>query len=548
MSVLVTSGAGIVLALSFALLWQRRFGGMLVVLALQNLVVAIVAAGHGLWSVAAVELLWGAVALPWLLSRRPNPRPLPPAGETGLLAAGATLAAVSLPLGAVGAGLAVALLGGLLLAARPQGGIQVVGLGTLQAGIVLAGIAAGAELVLLAAPCLPALALAAGVEGGLATPDINRRARDLSSPARLLALLDFAGCGVLLLLACGLPWFAGTALGPWRLDPIGILAAVLVSLLACLLRWPATAVGSRGGLAVAAPDAAAPQATLPLRGTLVTAGAFVAVLADRPVLAWTGLAIATTATVATASPRQARLAGLGLGLTLFGSVTLSAAALPAGVTLLVGLACLAAAGPELAGLAALLLLRVRASLGPVHGLDALLIAAGLLALLIAIGGLASPSGSSRGSRQATRLPMLATLGQAGVAVFAFGLHTPEASFAAVLQLVLLVLTRLALELSASDGLPRVVALAGLAGLPPFGLFPSLALLLAATTARATWLMPPLLVGLAALGWLVLRGVPAGPYRLRPTIAWLPLVAVLVLGLMMPGPVGAGLHLVAEQLP
>ena len=297
-------------------------------------------------------------------------------------------------------------------------------------------------------------------------------------------------------MSCGLPWFAGTVAGPGRLDPIGVLAAILVSLLVWLLRWPAFARLTGHASGVAREDGPMPHPVLPLGGTLTTAGACVAVLADRPILAWTGLVLATAASVAAVSPRQTRLAGLGLGLVLFGNVTASAAARPAGVTLLVGLACLAAISPELAGLAALLLLRMRVTLGAVPGLDPLLIAAGLLALAIAITGLARP--------RPNRLATLATLGQGGVAVFALGLHAPDASFAAVLQLVLLVLTRLALELAPSEGLPRLVALAGMAGLPPFGLFPSLALLLAATAAHAIWLMLPLLAGLAALGWLVLR--------------------------------------------
>lgn len=521
MSILAESGDGALLALSFALLWQRRLPGMLAILALQGVVAALLAAQAGAWPLASIELVWGAAGLPWLLSRTPASPPWP-ATTVASLAAGAALGAVCLPIGAAGLGLAVSLLAGLLIALRPDPKVLVAGLGSLQAGVVAAGLASGTGgPSLLAAPVLPALGLVlCGAGAGFPVQPVRAVCRILSAAVTELAYADFVLCLLLTLFACALPWLGGMVPGPWRFDPVGILAAVLVSLTVCALRWPARV-----------------QHAAPL-GIIVTLGAFVAVLADRPVLAWAGLAVAGTA--AAAGSRHGRIAGIGLGLTLFGSITLHGATLPACVTMLVGLGCLAAVSPELTALALLFLLRLRGELGPLAGIDPLLIAAGLLALLLAVTGLTTT--------RPARLPVLATLGQAGVAVFALGLDVPQARFVAVLHLVLLVLTRLALDLAPEGGLPSTAALAGLAGLPPFGLFPSLALLLVATTAQAPLLLVPLVAGLAALGWPVLRAMPPGRWRLTPSPAWLPLAAALLIGLILPGPLGAGLHLVAEQLP
>ena len=89
------------------------------------------------------------------------------------------------------------------------------------------------------------------------------------------------------------------------------------------------------------------------------------------------------------------------------------------------------------------LLRLRMELGAVPGLDSLLIVAGLLALLLALTAPGTPG-----------LGRADDAGKGGVAVFALGLDVPEARLAAVLQLVLLVLARLALELAPEDGLLR----------------------------------------------------------------------------------------------
>ena len=603
---LAESAGGVALALSFALLWQRRLPGALTVLALQSAVVALAAAGQAGWPLALAELGWGAVGLPWLLSRTPAPPMRVAAAGAGIFAAAAALTAVALSLGRIGPGLAELLLGVLFVAVRPGPAMLVAGLSSLQNGVALAGLACGGGAALLTAPLLPAVVLGwfwarrlsrpsqsplsqpppsqsppsqpppswrakaryprlpsardgEGVDGGpspamtgatgaaatgeaatgeamtgpaatggltASPPAVTGEKPPAPTLAAWLKLVDFAACLLLLLLSCALPWL-GALPGPWRLDPFGILAAILVSLVAASLRWPGP---GRGG-------------PVRLGGCIIAAGALLAVLAGTLPLVWIGLAIAASGAVAAASARHRRLAGLGLGFALFGSLTLPAEPLPAAAVLLVGLACLGSLTPEFSALAALLVLRLRGLLVGVPdtaGLDPLLLAAGGLALLVAVGGLAT-------ARADRRLPAFAMLGQTGVAVFALGVDTPEATFAAVLQVTLLALTRLALELAPAAGLPRMAALAGLAGLPPFGLFPSLALLLAATASGSPGLLLPLTAGLAALAWLVLRQLPAGPYRVRPELAWLPLAALLLFGFAMPGPLDASLRLVAGAL-
>jgi hydrogenase-4 component F len=157
------------------------------------------------------------------------------------------------------------------------------------------------------------------------------------------------------------------------------------------------------------------------------------------------------------------------------------------------------------------------------------------------------------------------LGQLGVVAFAFGLGTGAATFAGVLHLTLLTLLRAALaqgvwravQLRGGAALGGLLAnhralaltlaagLLGLAGLPPFGLFTSLFLVVMETARQAPLLLLPLLFGLAACAWaLAARMValcrhPAAPDHgpAPPPIAlvpaWLHLAAVAVLGLAMP---------------
>ncbi len=81
-------------------------------------------------------------------------------------------------------------------------------------------------------------------------------------------------------------------------------------------------------------------------------------------------------------------------------------------------------------------------------------------------------------------------------------------------------------------------------MPPFGLFSSLALILAATAARAPWLLLPLGAALAAIAWAVLLQLPT-QRRLLASPAWVPLGLLLIAGFAMPEPVLAWFRLAAR---
>jgi hypothetical protein len=153
------------------------------------------------------------------------------------------------------------------------------------------------------------------------------------------------------------------------------------------------------------------------------------------------------------------------------------------------------------------------------------------------------AGHDTGKAEAERLALVG-LAQAGAAAFAFGLGTDAGSLAGLLQLSFLALTQCAVLLAREDGVDRLAALAGLAGVPPFGLFPSLALILAATASRLPWLLLPLGTGLAAIAWTVLLRLPT-ERRLLPSPAWIPLALLLLAGFAMPDPLLAWFRLAAR---
>ncbi len=178
-----------------------------------------------------------------------------------------------------------------------------------------------------------------------------------------------------------------------------------------------------------------------------------------------------------------------------------------------------------------------------------------------------------------RFLAVAGLGHVGVVAFAFGLGSGAAIFAGLLHLTLLTLTRSALiqlcgraeQVRGGGGLDGLLAghpalaltlaagLLALAGLPPFGLFTSLFLVVMETVREAPLLAIPLTLALAACAWAagarvvaLCRHVPladAGPGpppgALLP--AWLHLAVVAVLGLAMPQPMVDWLTTIAQAL-
>ena len=176
-----------------------------------------------------------------------------------------------------------------------------------------------------------------------------------------------------------------------------------------------------------------------------------------------------------------------------------------------------------------------------------LMALGLLSLLLAAFALWR-------QREGSRALAFVSIGQSGVAAFAFGLGGAAASFAGLLHLTLHTLAKSAAVQSLGTETParRLTLAAGLvalAGLPPFGLFVSLFMIADETARRLPWLLAPLGLGLAVAAWALavrLAALPAATTPGRgPAAAWLPLLPawlmlglVALLGFAMPGPVVA----------
>lgn len=334
----------------------------------------------------------------------------------------------------------------------------------------------------------------------------------VTQPAGTRFWLDIGAGLVVLATAIGLIWASAEAIPLLRHDRLGIFAAILVA---------TASVASR------------PLGTLVAKH-LTLGGMLLAALSAHPLLTEAGLALAAAAALMPhigAGWHRVPLAGAGLGLLLFGSI-LPPASLASGCALL-GLATLAVAIPALLPVLPLLALRYA---GPE------LVALGSVSVV------ACGVGLWLWPIQKTRLTWIA-MGQAGVIGVAFGLASPDATFAGLVLAMLLVLSQAARAWAEGDGLAHLLSAAGLTGLPPFGVFPGLALAIAAVAKLAPWLLVALLPGIAAMGWASIRRLPA-PRAVaddRWSAAWLPLAAAALIGWFMPDPVTAWLHALALEL-
>ncbi len=211
------------------------------------------------------------------------------------------------------------------------------------------------------------------------------------------------------------------------------------------------------------------------------------------------------------------------------------------------------------------------------------IAPGLPIMALGLASLLLAAFSLGAQRDVKRFFAGSTIAQSGVAAFAFGLGGAGATFAGLLHLALHTLTRAAIlqcvgaavQLNGGQrcagigglllrhralGLTLAAGMVAVAGLPPFGLFTTLFLILSGTVDRAPWLAVPLALGLAVAGWAMAErllalclGPPTpdrGPGTGLPALvpAWVQLALVLVLGLAMPGPVAAWLAAIAGAAP
>ena len=366
--------------------------------------------------------------------------------------------------------------------------------------------------------------------------------------------------------AAFLPWATAEPGDPLLTDRLAVHLAVLAGLVGLITAWAERHAARR-----------CPAVLLLLLGLVQ-----LALLSDDIGLAWTAFAAAAMLMAGRRAGAGLLPIAAGVLLALFGTVLLCVAAPPAPGpgwpgTRWTGLAAAAPGCPGsmlslafvllLAGYGAVAVLAPRQTEGAAPGVllpivvfavvlrlrgvlaanaDAVapgmpLIALGMGALLLGVLGV-----WRRG-----RLTAASTLGHNGIAAVAFGLGGPAATFAGLLHLTAHSLAHAALRRSL-PAMPLAVLLVALAGLPPFALFGSEALILTEAIRSLPWLALPFGLGLLALaGALAVRlrerpGPAAALNSVASASVWLPLAALLGLGAAMPAGVAAWFRAVAAS--
>jgi hypothetical protein len=366
------------------------------------------------------------------------------------------------------------------------------------------------------------------------------------TPETLLPAVPVLAAGVLMVLHASMP-------RRWVEQGASLLVLLTIVALsrtsdACvsLLIGALTAVGALADAVIPGERHRFSQAARQVR----LAAILIATLPVNALVIWLALALAAVAGAATRLPRMRTAlthlvpANAALGVALFGAVAFQVHAVPTGsVALLLGWGTLVLLDPALLPLFVLLALQLQGSLaGTVH---AALV--GNIMIGLGLGGLLLSAAFLLLRPDSTRRPHALTLAQGGIALCAFGIGGPEMRFAGLLHLTLLVLSRCALLLSSDVGADRVASVAGLSGLPPLGVFPSLALILFGTAIGMPWLLVPLVAGLVAIGWTSATHLPQDATRVRRSAAWVPLACALVLGIATPAPVVSWLQAISDSL-
>jgi hypothetical protein len=499
MAPLAQAFAGLALAAGLAMLCTRQT--TFICFAAQSAFVAAVAILGGqpllmLAPAAGVAALW--------MARSRTPLPSTAIGQSAGIVAGAILTLLCLSQGETGIPLAVVLLAVVLAAARRDPVTQFLALGALGNGIALTGcLVATDDLLPLACLALP-LPIAASLIG---------RPADLLATARRWAPRDAAARLGWAELAGAAALFATTLI-----VPLGALASVFAPLIAFdgVVRARVAQSGSAVGL------------SRRVASLLQLGFVLLAVCATEPLLSWIAVAGAASAALlrsAAEPPGRAVPAFIGVGLALFGLLTLPVEpALTGYLGLFAGYAMLAASVPDLAVPLLVLLLRSALQTEWLPAADALGMSVALIALLTCSALLIRP-----GRNRADVL----LLAQASIAGLAIATSQPDARFAAAVLLVLLSLTRTASRATTEPA--ALLSLAALSGLPPIGVFPGLVLVVLAVSSHAPWLLLPL--GLALIPVLLAglpRRMPAVPLRTgMRSIAWLPLALAALFGLFAP---------------
>jgi hypothetical protein len=515
-TVLPQAAAGLALAVSFALLAVRRPGPAFLLLAVQSAAAALsaIAAHQPALAIPPVLLAFGAWTLQRLVARPPAPPPKSIGLPVGL---GVALAILCQSQGAFALPLAVMLLAVLLAAARPHPLSQVLSLVALQNGAVLTAclvrpLTAGPE----AALAVACFALPLPLTAVLLIRTSSTRSRP---PGVWLAWLD---------LAASLAVTAATLLVP--LDPTAFAFAPLLALDGVMRSWQRRTRTSMARYR---------------RGLSLLTGLFpvLAVCSPQPVVAWLAVLAAITAAVLPTIARRwnhAVLAFQGAGVALCGLLALGPF-VPAYLAVFAGFAAIAASVPDLAAVLVCLILRLADQAPwpvadqapwPVADQAPWPVAAQALGSAVALLALLACAARLRGKSPRAAINLL-QLSQAAIAALAISLGQPDGRFAALMLLMLLILSRAATR--AHDGPVADLAIAGLAGVPPLGVFPGLVLVVLATITRSAWLLLPM--GIAAVPILrasLPRNLPS--MRLTttiPSLGWLPLALALLTGYFAP---------------
>jgi len=519
---------GLAVALSFAMLVTARTETAARLSIVQAAIVSLVVAVHFAWlAVIPLALIAAILRLGrYFPAHADRVRPLS-------LFVGSILALLALTFPGEHLALAVVILGAAIIATRRSAAMQIFGLISLQNGIVLAATnspVAAASTVIAMLPVVPAFA----VTGLWLTT--AREGASVFAVWPTNGWFDAIACSGVLALICLLTWLVPLQWATMHLDAFRATMVLLMAMAATAASWAQRLLTS---------------GTRPAGVRFVALlGAALAVVIDDPAQSWLALVIATVAAASLSLPRRTEtwrqlcLGSLGLGIALSGTITTPGASAGALVCTVVGLGVVACLAPELTLAAVAMIVRHLHPATEHAPVQALLMVAGLAAIIV------TGCGTLRWGERLS-LVSLTSLGQAGVALFAFGLGTPAAHVAALTNLVLLSLTESGLLLAGEGSFAQLAATAGLAGVPPFGTFPGLALVVAETAARLPWMLLPFATALGLFVWSILTRLPAlAPARSLPRTpyAWAPLVLALLVGFAMPQPIFAWLQSAAEGLP
>ncbi|MDB5400490.1 MAG: hypothetical protein JWQ55_2508 [Rhodopila sp.] len=529
MTALAQGSAGVALVMCFALLRTGQVSAAAILLAVQSIAVAVTAVILHQPLMAMPPLLLGAGF--WLL-RRETPifhsYTAPIGGAKLGIAVGAVLAILCQSQAGLALPSAIVLLSGLLATTRPHPLMQVAALVAAQNGLALAGCLVAQPAVLSSASFpaalllpLACLVLPLPLAAGLLVPAIASSPNP-GNPGWALRLT-----------ASWRPRLPSTAAWFGWIEvclALAIFAATLIVPLDSFASIFAPLLGLDGVLRSCVRQKR--HALSPIRrasALLQTGFTVLAVCAPNPIIEWlTVLAAMTMALLPTMSRRwnSAVLAFLATGLSLFGLLLLPAAPSILGYfSLFAGFATVAAIVPDLAAVVVILILRLANQTPWPFSIEALGIGLAIIGLLTCALLLTTPNRSHRTT--------LLTLSQASIAALAICIGHADGRFAALVLLILLILSRAAARVTV--GPVATLAIAGLAGLPPLGVFPGLVLVVLTFSAHNPWLLLP--VG-AALIPILSASVPRQlpdfiSVATVPSIAWLPLLLAILAGYFAP---------------